>query len=225
MSRLVLINVRQALRGMKSNHITILFVSIFLHGCVTQIPYDYSALLASQPRSILVIPPRNNTVEVDAEYTFLSTISRPLAEKGYYVFPVSVVDFLFKENGLQTSEEMNSVPLDKLDQVLAPDAVLYITIDDWGQKYQLISSTSVVNARMKLVDVKTGDILWAAKAYAERSSGDGGGGLSGALAAAIVEQVLGSINDQTPELSRVANTRVINNANSGLLNGPYRPAD
>jgi len=58
---------------------------LLLGGCVKQEPYNYAALEQSKPRSILVLPPVNNTVEVDAPYIYLSTISRPLAEKGYYV--------------------------------------------------------------------------------------------------------------------------------------------
>ena len=87
---------------------------MLLTGCqATHIRYDYSALENSRPRSILVIPPVNNSVEVNAPYIFLSTISRPLAEKGYYVFPVAVIDRFLKENGLPTPIEMNGIPLDK----------------------------------------------------------------------------------------------------------------
>ena len=57
---------------------------LLLSGCVNRTPYDYTALNNSKPRSIVVIPPNNNTVEVNAQYIFLSTISKPLAEKGYY---------------------------------------------------------------------------------------------------------------------------------------------
>ena len=194
-----------------------------LSGCVSQPPYDYSALIQSRPRSIVVIPPMNNTVEVNAQYKFLSTISKPLADKGYYVFPVSVIDHFLKENGLPTPAEMNSIPLDKIGEIIGADAVLYVSIDQWGQKFQLISSKAIVSAKLKLVDVKTGALLWDAKVYAEKASGDGGGGIMGALVAAVVEQVAGSIKDQTVGLSRTANNIAINSRRRGLLDGPYRP--
>ncbi|WLQ16228.1 DUF799 family lipoprotein [Hahella aquimaris] len=191
-------------------------------GCATQQPYDYSALLASKPRSILVIPPQNNTVEVNAPYIFLSTISAPLAEKGYYVFPVAVIDQFMKDNGLPTPAEMNSVPLDKLREHIGPDAVLYVTIDDWGQQYQIISSVAVVSSSWRLVDARSGETLWQGRAYAQQSSGDGGGnGLAGMLVAAVVEQVVNSVSDKTPELSANANYRTINSPGNGLLPGPY----
>jgi len=198
-------------------------IAVVLSGCVTQAPYDYTALRQSQPRSIVVIPPNNATVEVNAQYTFLSTISKPLAEKGYYVFPVSVIDHFLKENGLPTPAEMNSIPLDKISENIGADAVLYVSIEKWGQKFSLLSSTAVVKAKMKLVDVKTGQLLWDASAYAEKQSGDGGGGIAGAIAAAIVEQIAGSIVDNTTQLSRQANNSAINHPTRGLLNGPYAP--
>lgn len=190
-------------------------------GCVTPQPYDYTALKESKPRSIVVIPPMNNSIEANAPYVYLSTITRPLAEKGYYVFPVSVIDHFMKENGLPTPAEMNSVPLDKIEENIGADAALYIIIDDWGQNYQITSSVAKVSVKLKLLDVKTGAVLWQASAYAQKNSGDGGGGLLGAMVAALVEQILSSSIDHTPMLSRAANSNAINNSINGLLNGPY----
>jgi hypothetical protein len=198
------------------------FLAILVTGCATT-PYDYSALEMSNPRSILVIPPQNNSVEVIAPYTFLSTISKPLAEKGYYVFPVAVIDNFLKENGMPTPDEMNLVPLDKLYEYTGADAVLYVTINDWGQKYQILSSSTVVDSHMKLVDARTGDMLWDARARAVQSSDDGGGGLAGALVGALVAQMMASSVDNTPHLSSSANNVAINRQNRGLLLGPYAP--
>lgn len=207
------------------NHFTkasLISIILFLVGCQTT-PYDYSALMASKPKSILVLPPRNNSVEVIAPYTFLSTITRPLAEKGYYVYPVAVIDTFLKENGLPTPEEMNNVPLDKLQQQTGADAVLYVSINKWGQEYQVISSVAIVDSELKLIDARTGTLLWEARVKAKYNSSDGGGGLAGALVGAIVAQVAGSMSDRTPELSSQANHAVINNKYSGLLAGPRAP--
>jgi hypothetical protein len=203
--------------------IVVIFVFVkLLTGCqATPTPYDYSALENSRPRSILVIPPVNNSVEVNAPYIFLSTISRPLAEKGYYVFPVAVIDRFLKENGLPTPIEMNGIPLDKIAEHIGADAVLYVAIEDWGQKYKLVNSTTVVHSTLRLVDVKTGVLLWRATVRGELSSDDAGAGLLGAIVNAIVTQIAGSITDNTPGLSSVSNHRQVNNRIHGLLHGPY----
>ncbi|MFP6844895.1 MAG: GNA1162 family protein [Thalassolituus sp.] len=191
-------------------------------GCASTPPYNYEALLAASPRSIVVIPPKNDTVEVDAPYIYLSTISRPLAEKGYYVFPVAVIDNFMKENGLPTPEEMNSVPLDKIYENIGADAVLYVNINQWGQKYNVVSSKAMVSVSMKLVDGRTGALLWDGTASAEKKGPNSSdAGLVGMLVLAVANQIAGSLVDSAPELARAANRIALNAPNHGLLNGPY----
>lgn len=198
-------------------------IIVMASGCATVAPYDYTAFERSRPKSIVVIPPNNNSVEVNAPYIYLSTITRPLAEKGYYVFPVFMIDYFLKQNGLPTPEEMNGIPLDKIGEHIGADAVLYITIEEWGQKYQVIQSVTKVRATLKLVDVKTGALLWDSTAVAEQSSGDGGGGLAGMLISAVVTQILSStIADPTPDLARRANIAAIHSQARGLPDGPYK---
>jgi curli biogenesis system outer membrane secretion channel CsgG len=59
-----------------------------------------------------------------------------------------------------TPGEMHSVSLAKLRKVFGADAVLDVTIEEYGQKYQVLSSTTVVEARANLLNAKIGAILW-----------------------------------------------------------------
>ncbi|CAB5502016.1 Phosphonate ABC transporter phosphate-binding periplasmic component (TC 3.A.1.9.1) [uncultured Gammaproteobacteria bacterium] len=194
----------------------------FISGCQTVEPYDYTAFKKSKPRSIVIIPPNNNSIEVNAPYIYLSTLTRPLAEKGYYVLPVAVIDRFLKENGLPTPAEMNNISLDKIDKHIGADAVLYITIEEWGQKFLVFSSVTEIAARLKLVDVKTGVVLWESTAFASKNSGDGGGSLAGMLINAVVSQVMESSIDRSHETAMLANIIAINNKERGLLDGPYK---
>ncbi len=197
-------------------------IALLLTGCVAPPShYDYTALENSRPRSILVIPPANNSIEVNGSYTFLATISRPLAEKGYYVFPVAVIDHFLKENGLPTPAEMNGIPLDKIEEHIGADAVLYVSIEDWGQKYQVLTSKTVVHSTLRLVDVKTGNLLWETTVKATQESGDADLDLLWNIVNALVTQVSESISDSTPQLSSSANYLAIHNKSNGLLHGPY----
>ena len=204
--------------------LTTFFLIIIISGCAsTEPPYDYSVLQKVAPRSILVLPPINNTIEVNAPYTYLSTITKPLAEKGYYVFPVAVVDSFLKENGLPTPTEMHGITLDKIDEIIGADAVLYVELSEWGQKFQVLSSVAVVRGNIKLVSVKTGELLWDSPINAQYNpNNNSGGGLVGALVGAIVSQIIGEITDNTLPVSRIANETAINSKNRGLLNGPYK---
>jgi hypothetical protein len=213
---------------MKKTSLRLLALSFLLSGvmgCAANKPqsYDYSSYRQHAPKSVLVIPPMNDSVEADAPYVYLSTITRPLAECGYYVFPVAVVDALMKDNGMPTPGEMNAVPLDRIRDIVGADAVLYVNIEDWGQKYRVLASTTVVKARARLVDVETGTVIWEGNAQAAEGSGDGGGGLAGMLVAAVVDQVVDSATDRTHGLSSTANSIMVFDSNKGLPYGPYNP--
>lgn len=53
---------------------------LVLSGCAKHKPYDYSALRESKPKSILVLPAVNKSVEVQASASLLSQVTYPLAE-------------------------------------------------------------------------------------------------------------------------------------------------
>ena len=176
-------------------HFGILIASLALAGCVTKKPYDYTNFRAHPPRSIIVLPPLNQSTDVRGTYSYLSTATRPLAEMGYYVFPVVEVDELMKENGLPTAGEMHQAPLDKIGDIFGADAVLYVTLKQYGSKYEVISSVTTVSADAKLVDVKTGVVLWEGVTTVSQGSGDSGDGIFGALITAAVTQIVNSATD------------------------------
>lgn len=191
-----------------------------LSGCATTQLYDYSAYQSHPPRSILVLPPINRSVDVNASYIYLSTINVPLAEHGYYVFPVAVVDSFIKDNGVTEPAEMQQVPLNKLNAVFDPD---YTTINDWGQKYHLLSSDTTVELTSRLVDTDSGQTLWKGHARAVQSSNSGSGNLIAMAVVALVQQVAGTTHDYTRQVSGLANVQMINNPKTGLPYGPYNP--
>jgi hypothetical protein len=195
---------------------------VLLTACATSPGHDYALFRARLPRSILVLPPLNDSVDVNAPYIYLATITRPLVNQGYYVFPVAMVDAFMKENGLPSAYDMHNVSLGKIHEVFGADAVLYVTILDWGQKYVLLSSNTVVKAQARLVDVQTGQLLWNGEQYAVEGSG-GGGDLIAMAIVALVDQIIDTLNDRTYELSRRANYSMIYDQYDGFLRGPYHP--
>ena len=198
-----------------------------LSGCGPSKPKDYSAYnlyRAHLPASILVLPPTNQSVEVNAPYSYLSTITAPLAEAGYYVFPVAVVDAYMKENGLPTPADMHAVPLDKLGEVFDADAVLYVDIEAYGQEYRLVSSSAVVRARAELVDMESGATLWEGGIDEARSSSNGSSdNILVDLIGAAVAQAIGTTADASHGVAVEANRRMIFDRDEGLLLGPYHP--
>lgn len=192
-----------------------------LGACASPEPYDYTLFREHPPRSLLVLPPLDNTMEVDASYAYLSTVTRPLAEQGYYVFPAAVVDRMLRDNGLPTPAEMHGVSLARIDEVFGADAVLYIALQDWGTAYRVLDSSTEVTAEARLVDVKTGTEIWRGTHTATYSSSSGQSGLAGMLASAIAHQITSSISDPSMDVARDCNDVLFCNGHSGLLLGPY----
>ncbi len=192
-------------------------------GCATKAPVDYTAYKESRPRSILVLPPLNTTPEVQATYSVLSHATRPIAEAGYYVMPVTLVAEAFKENGMTQPTDMHATAPEKLRQIFGADAALYITIEKYGTVFMVLNSASVVSAQAKLVDLKTGKLLWAGAASASSEEGQSQqqGGLAGLLIAAVVKQVMATTLDQSHQVAGVATGRLLSAGSpNGLLYGP-----
>ncbi len=201
--------------------IPLIVIGFLIEGCATtQTHRDYADYLNNMPGSILVLPPVNETTEVMAPYIYLSTITRPLAERGYYVFPVAVIDTLMKENGVPSPEEMARIPLSKIQEIINPDAVLYMTIVEWGVKYQVLDSVTVVHLRGRLVDTDTGIVLWHGNQEIRQSSSSGQNGLIGELVEAVVHQIINSLTDPTRDVACKVNFHLFYNEHKGLLLGP-----
>ncbi len=200
------------------------FVAV-LAGCATQPSYDYSAFRQSKPRSILVLPPLNQSPDVRAPYSMMATVTAPLAESGYYVFPVALVDQTFRENGMTNPGEMHDAPPAKLAEVFGADAVLYITINEYGAKYFLVDSQVIVSASAKLVDLRNGQLLWEGKASASNAEGrdNSSGGLAGMLISALIRQVANNLGDQGYPVARMTSYRLLSSRPGGLLPGPRSP--
>lgn len=204
-----------------------LLPALLFVGCAThQVqPYDYTAFKASKPKSIVVLPPLNNSPEVNATYGMLSQMSYPLAEAGYYVLPVAAVDETFKQNGLTNAADIHAVDRQKLREIFGADAGLYVTITKYGSVYTVLNSEVVVSAEAKLVDLKTGALLWEGKASAssaEQNNNNNGGGLIGALVAAAVKQIINSTTDASYPVAGVASNRLLSAGWArGIMYGPH----
>ncbi len=200
---------------------------VVMTGCATKrAPFDYTDYKASRPRSILVLPPVNNSPEVQATYSMLSFATVPLAEAGYYILPVTLVAEAFKENGMTQPTDMHATPADKLQKIFGADAALYINITKYGTTYQVIASATVVSAEARLVDLKTGKLLWtgAATASSEEGQSQSQGGLAGLLITAIVKQIMATTTDQGHRIAAVTSARLLSPGTpNGVLYGPRSP--
>ena len=194
-------------------------------GCATPQPYDYSAFRQSRPASILVLPPLNSSPDVGATYSVLSQVTLPLAESGYYVLPVSLVDETFRQNGLHNPAEMHEVKLQKLREIFGADAALYIDIKQYGTTYAVLASESRVTAEARLIDLRSEQLLWQGTATASSAEGrNSSGGLVGLLVQAVVSQILESVTNQSHPVAGITSNRLLAAGRpNGMLYGPRSP--
>ena len=129
---------------------------------------------------------------------------------------------MMKENGLPSADDMHQVSLKKIKEIINPDAVLYITLEQYGSKFVLVESQTLVTASGKLVSAINGEVLWQGKVEKVISSGNSGGGLAGLLVGAVVSQAVNSTSDNAHDVSIVASQELFMTEGQGLLDGPYR---
>ncbi|RBB31514.1 hypothetical protein DPV79_40860 [Burkholderia reimsis] len=210
--------------------LSVLSIVALLSACVQPTKHtEYTAFKRSQPRSILVLPPLNETNDVTATYGMLSQMTQPLAEAGYYVVPVAVMDETFKQNGLTNAAEIQSTSAAKLREIFGADAALYSKVTQYGSVYQIVDSTTVVAASAKLIDLKSGDVLWEGQGRATgKELGNnvnvGAFGIVGVLVQAVVKQIVHSLSDEGHDVAALTSNRLLSaGPPNGLLFGPRSP--
>lgn len=203
-----------------------LLLAALATGCATQQkPYDYAEFKQARPASILVLPPLNSSPEVIAPYGMLSQVTYPLAESGYYVIPVSLAAETFKQNGLTSAADIHQLPPAKLRQIFGADSALYVNVKDYGTSYKVVSSNTVVTAEAKLLDLRSGKVLWEGQASASSAEQQqNSNGLIGMLVSAVVNQIIGTVSDASYNMAGVTSQRLLMaGRQNGMLYGPRSP--
>lgn len=197
-----------------------------LMGCATPpAARDYSAWQQAKPATLLILPPVNESPEVKATPGVWASATLPLAEAGYYVLPVTLVDETFRQNGVTTAEDAHAIPAPKLREVFGADAAVYIRVKQYGTKYAVVASDTRVDLEARIVDLKTGALLWEGTASASSSENQNSqGGLAALLITALVNQVIGTATDAAYTYAGVASTRLLGAPRfNGVLPGPRSP--
>lgn len=198
-----------------------------LQGCATRAPArDYQAFIEARPATLLVLPPVNESPEVNATPGVWSTSTLPLAEAGYYVLPVTLVNETLRGNGVMTAIDAQAIPFDKLREVFGADAAVYLKVTNYGTAYAVLASETRVTVTGRVVDLRTGALLWEGTASASSSEEQRqvGGGLVGALVAAVVNQIVATSTDASYKYAGVASGRLLGgHGRNGILPGPRSP--
>ncbi|MFT4613978.1 MAG: hypothetical protein ACI9NT_001120 [Bacteroidia bacterium] len=204
-----------------SRTLVLLVLLLITTGCATQTPYDWSAFNAADPRSILILPVLNNTVDVDAPLYALSTLAIPLGEKGYYVFPVNTVKIVLEQEGLYEGETVKELGSQTLADLFGADSVLYVEINQWDAKYAFLSTTVTVDINYMLDD-KDGNRIWDQEVTMKYTpqQNSSGNPLADLIGAAITAGLTRASPNYIP-LMHQANSAAFVTGNRALPDGPY----
>jgi len=180
---------------------------------------DYTAFERHRPHSILVLPPLNNSVDINAVPSVLAASVTPLAEAGYYVVPVTNMMEMFQQNGMMVAEDIHTIAPAKLQQFFGADAALYMTVEKYGVRYNILDSVVEVSITAKLIDLHSGELLWEGQVNQVTGKSDNNN-LLGRLIGAVIDQIANTLSDQAWPASQQATMTLFRN-NRGVLKGPY----
>lgn len=201
--------------------ILLLGLILAMTGCAQQSKKDFSAYNRANPRSILVVPITNESMDVDAPNYLLSTLAFPLAEKGYYVFPINTTKMILEREGLHEGEQVRNASAARLTGLFGADAILYVHIKRWDAQYALISTTVTVEFDYKMVD-RQGEEIWNTTQvmnYSPQNQSTGN-----PLADLIVAGVSAAMTRAAPNympLAQQANQIALVSGRDAIPQGPY----
>ena len=174
-----------------------LLVSFMLTSCsmlssVTR-ESQYAKMYEEKPITMLVMPPINNSANVEAKDLLYTSISRPLVEAGYYVFsPLLAMDILKAESAYD-AELFFDAPLTAFNDYFGADAVVFSVIDKWAKKGLGIQA----KIRYVIKSVCTNEVLFdrSCDLYLDLSVNSGTGGVLGALVDLAASAINTAITD------------------------------
>jgi len=195
-----------------------------LSGCAAPLkPHDFTEFHKAPPRSILIVPVVNRSLDVDASNYVLSTLTIPLAELGYYVFPVNTVKVVLEQEGLYEPEQIRNMDTAKLASLFGADAVLFVTINRWDAQYIVLTTTVTVEFDYEL-SRNDGTRIWHANKRMQYSPQRNQQQGTHPLAVLITAMVDAAVTRAAPNylpLTQQANNQVFVMEHTKLPAGPY----
>ena len=198
---------------------------VYLTGCGPKMVTKgeaFPGMYLENPRSLIVMPPMNESTAADAKDYYATTIEMPLAFHGFYVFPYEITADVLKQQGIYDTELLYNTPLNKFYEYFGADAVLFTKIKKWDTSYALIASSLTVSIDAEIKSTKTSQVLWKYNGIVvvDLSGGNSGGGLAGLIAKAIVTAINTASADYTT-YARQANGRFIGSMPYGYYHPGY----
>ncbi len=183
---------------------------------------EFPGMYEEKPKSLLVMPPMNESTAADAKDYYATTIEIPLAFHGFYVFPYEITSDVLKQQGIYDAELLYNMPLNKFYDYFGADAVLFTRIKKWDVAYLVIASSLTVSIDAEIRSTRTSRVLWKynGTVVVDLSGGNSSGGLGGLIFDAIATAINTAAADYTT-YAKQANGRFIGSMPYGYYHPEY----
>lgn len=112
-------------------------------------------------RIIAILPMVNNTNSVDGPQFVREQFAERLPFYRYMVKPIKNVDAVLKDKmGITLGSQLEMTTPQELGNILEADAVIYGTLMDFNTRITGFQNIKEVRAKFKMVDAKTGAVIW-----------------------------------------------------------------
>lgn len=207
---------------MKKIHLYIIAImaSVLMSSCATT-SYTraglYPKMYEEKPLSILVMPPINNTTNVEAKDLLYTSISHPLIEAGYYVVSPHIAMEFLKAESAYDSERFIDGDMSIFGKIFGVDAVVFSVVDRWT-KVGLGIQTKI---KYIVKSTKTNEILFerTCDLYLDLQLNSGTGTALGALMDLAASAIMTATTDHIVA-ARKCNKYIF----TDIPRGKYNPA-
>ena len=158
---------------------------LMLASCATSTKLaSFGKMYEEDPLVFIIMPPINNSTNVDAKDYFYTTMNVPVAEAGYYVLPPYLALETLQKESAYDSENFLEADLSKFNKLFGADVAVFTVIKKWEKS--MIGSSVTVEIEYIFRSTKTNETVYHRDATivvdTRSQTKVGGFGLLGAIA-------------------------------------------
>jgi hypothetical protein len=155
-----------------------------------------------KPTTILLMPPINNSTNVEAKEYFHSTLLAPLANQGFYVIPPFLSLEILKRESAYDAELFLNSSLSTFGEVFGADIVLFTIIHKWDKSYGNVK----VELEYILKSTKTNEVLYTRRGTINYNTTVSGTAGAYGVFADLALTAANTIGTKYVDVARICNT-------------------
>ena len=193
----------------------VLAITLLLSACASPRPVDHARFNEANTRSVLILPPANQTTAAQASDLYYTSLAVPLTRAGFYVFPAFVTQRIMQNEGIIDGAQLDDIPYSRFHELFGADLLLRTRITQWDTSYVVLAGSVTVGLEFELISAHTGAVLWRHRDRQVSNTGSNNSNFLGLL----LETALNTASQDYMPLAREINY----NALGRLPYGPYHP--